>query len=200
MESVACKHHELVQEYHHYALGTCKFCGQIRRYDHLDGKSPPTIIKIGRLNGIPVLEHSSKEVIKVVKNKPEVDSIAQNEPVATKRKYRARKPLRDFEADKEAIVEDYDTMPLKEFYAKQCLGPRSWTKLKKKWGVNGLSPRKAKSVPDTEVAHPVVGPTRTYTVKAAGELPAFPEFSDTLPMLTQIAWLETYKALKELKK
>lgn len=204
MESVACKHIERIEEYHNHALGTCTLCGQIRRYDQLDYKQSPTIIKIGRINGMPTLEHPPKEVIKVVKNKPEVETLADilAETEVAKRKYKARKPVRDYEADKEDIVEDYDTLSLKEFYAKQHLAPSTWTKLKRKWGVKGKSPRKAKPVLDAEAptvhkGKPLVS-LGTFTVEAVGKLPAFPEFNDSWPMLTQIAWLETYKALKEL--
>jgi len=151
-ESVACRHHERIEEHHHYAIGTCGLCGQIRRYDRFEHKQPPKIIKIGRINGVPTLEHPPKEVIKVVQNKLEVDSIARHETAPVPRKYKARQqPLRDYEADKEAILDDYQDLTLKEFYAKQQFCSNTWTKLKKKWGVKGKNQRKSKPAgnPDT---------------------------------------------------
>ena len=198
-----CVHREMIEEYHQYALGVCTICGQIRRYDRLDSKQLPRIVKIGRINGVQTLERPPKEVIEVVKNKPEVDSIAQSELAPAKRKYKARRSPRDFEANKEAIVEDYNTLTLKEFFAKQHLSYARWTELKKKWGVKGKNQRKAKSLPDVKVAethrgNPLVS-LGTFTVEAASELPAFPTFNELWSDFTKQAWFETYLELKELE-
>jgi len=195
VETISCKHHERIEEFHNFALGICAQCGQVRRYDRLDVKQPPKVIKIGRLNGMPTLEHPPKEVIEVVQNKPETDSIAQDAtaPARTPRKYKARKPRRDYEADKEAIVEDYDTLTLKEFFAKQHISSDAWAKLKKKWGVTGRMPHKDSSLKGNLVS------LGTYEVVEDKGLPPFPPFNDSWPMLTQISWLETYAKITEGK-
>jgi len=210
VENIICVHREMIEEYHHYALGTCTLCGQIRRYDRLDDKQPVTIIKIGRIKGVQTMEHPPKEVIEVVKNKPEVDSIAQSEPEPVRRKYKARKArqlLRDYEANREAILEAYDSLTLIEFYAKWHFSSNTWTKLKREWGVKGKyerrSPTSPKSLPDTKApevhrGNPLVS-LGTFTVEPASELPAFPEFNDQWSDFTKQAWFETYMELKKLE-
>jgi len=202
MESVDCKHIERIEEFHGYALGTCTQCGQIRRYDRIEYKKPPSIIKIGRINGVQTMEHPPKESKDMTQNAPEATSIAQNEPEPVKSKRRHRLP-RYCEDNKEGIIQDYNALTLKEFYAKQRFSSTTWTALKKKWGVRGKWLRKAKTLPDTKVTkvhkgNPLVS-LGTYTVEAASELPDFPAFDSAWPVLTQIEWLQTYKALKEME-
>jgi len=202
-EPVVCKHIERIEEYHNYALGTCTQCGQLRRYDRLDLKQPPKVIKIGRINGVPTLAYPPKEVKNMVQKKTEVDISAQKEtvPVRTPRKYKERKTKSASynEDNKISIIHDYETLTLKEFYAKQHITSTTWTRLKKEWGVKGKHKRKSEQVA-TKVhkGHPMVA-LGTCAVEAASELPAFPAFNDSWPMLTQIAWLETYLSLKKLE-
>jgi len=55
-ETTLCQHSEsMVRVGGGFEHGTCKFCGQIRRYDTRNEGAPPTIIKLGRIHGVLVL-------------------------------------------------------------------------------------------------------------------------------------------------
>jgi len=84
-ERANCPHHEKVEEFHEYALGTCIYCGQVRRYDRLDIRIPPRIVKTGRLNGVEVsvIPNRIKESVEVKQDKPEKTAIFRNIPEVT---------------------------------------------------------------------------------------------------------------------
>lgn len=55
MELATCAHKEEITDLGHgMQQGTCSRCGQIREYDTYHTGKKPKIIKVGRLNGVPV--------------------------------------------------------------------------------------------------------------------------------------------------
>lgn len=69
-----------------------------------------------------------------------------------------------FERDKEAIIHDYQSMPLVDFLKKGHMSSLTWRKLKERWQVQGKMPRKSNERPNTK-------PVETQV--AVGEAPGF---------------------------
>ena len=83
--------------------------------------------------------------------------MAEREPVPTRP--RKRKQLRKyFEQNKEAILVDYNSMKLKDFF-KRWISSSMWTKLKADWGIQGkykkLGSKKVWAFENPEATGPV---------------------------------------------
>lgn len=217
-ERANCPHHEKVEEFHEYALGTCINCGQVRRYDRLDIRKPPRIVKAGRLNGVvaSIIPERIKESVEVKQDKPEETAIFRNipeeadisqngDPPPVPPRPKGKKKLwQYFEDNKEAILQDYQNLRLKEFYAKWHMTSTTWTKLKRDWELPGKSPRKSTLQKGTTKTRKHKGPPSIEAVNRAlkeqrtNHLPDFPEFNEQWSDYVKVNWFETYQALKEL--
>ena len=62
--------------------------------------------------------------------------MVERKPVPARPKKRKQLP-KYFEQHKEAILADYNSMKLKDFYKRWSISTTGWTKLKKDWGVQG---------------------------------------------------------------
>ena len=182
-------HHWHLGEYVPFiSQGTCH-CGAVKYFANSFEKE--LVARANELN-----ETQSKEGVMVnneVKEKQEPVSVA---PALIKRRSKYR-PRSHFEDNKEAILGDYRSLTIKEFFDKWHLNSNSWTKLKREWGVKGKYKRKAPF--DTKVTKVHKGNSVASMGVICDEvnkgLPPFPAFSDTWPMLVQIEWLLTYKEL-----
>ena len=225
-ERANCTHHEKIEEYHEYALGTCMYCGQVRRYDRLDIRVPPRIVEIGRINGVEVngIPNRIKESVAVEEkksDKPEKPAVAREEVVIRDRKW--------YQAHKKEMIEDLITMGYDAFMEKWKvkwqivshlksdelyksrvgLGELSVKKEKDPKSSKAKSPKSPKSPPEplgelpfkikVISAEDKLISLGTFTVEAASELPAFPSFNDSWPFPVQEKWLEVYLQIRKLE-
>ena len=116
-----------------------------------------------------------------------VNAVEVAEPVK-KRKYVKRSNARDFEKEKDAILEDYPKLKLKEFYAKYHLSSSRWTRLKAEWNILGKRLRPRSHVKKLQPTEP---PFRSHD-QAKTSLPPFNEsWGDSV----KIAWLDAFVVL-----
>lgn len=219
-EAVFCKHHEKIEEFHHYALGTCTQCGQVKRYDRLYYRQPPKKIKIGRINGVPTLTHPKKESIKMTQNDTEVASTAQLDTVAK------IDPAAGLSQEIPSLPKAKQPHIRKR--AKKCKkcqfykihGDTPWCTSKKcpsryppelrppfrspeTAHPEKKAPAQSKAASDTKVTK-VNKDNRlvslgTFTVGVASELPDFPDFDSKWAFPVQEKWLATYLELRTLE-
>ncbi|MDP3052262.1 MAG: hypothetical protein Q8N42_02020 [bacterium] len=103
------------------------------------------------------------------------------------------------EENKEAIIQDYQALPLGKFYAKWHIFSNRWTQLKKKWEVPAKVHR-ARPRMKREAA-PSLATTqrrRTQPPSDIKSLPEFPPFNNRWQSSVQEKWLETYLELSKI--
>ena len=98
-----------------------------------------------------------------------------------------------FEKQREAILQDYRTLPLKEFFPRWHLTTLTWMKLKAKWEVKG----KASSASSDKIIAPPDIIAVSDAVKEA--LPQFPAFDEKWPAVVQVEWIKAFIELKKLE-
>jgi hypothetical protein len=112
------------------------------------------------------------------------------------------------ESHKDEIIRDYHDLTLESFYAKWHISAMTWIELKRRWNVQGKGRgyRKhetltvSKGVIECEkVSQGVIQPTENIPIFIHGNFPPFPAFSDRWRENVQIAWLNAYIRLKELR-
>lgn len=148
MEPAQCVHSEIIKNAPDgISVGTCSRCGQIVQYS-LENKDMPTVTKLGRINGQLVLPAPKLKLLLDERDKTDLDlakvvigelpgSLQEAiQSVPPKPKSRKRKAAY-WEQAREALLNDYRTMKLREFLKKWHLATSSWQKLKKLWGVEG---------------------------------------------------------------
>jgi len=186
-------------------IADCKNCG---KQVILDGSGPDEKCYFC---GEPALK---KEVTMVQTSTEEVSNKEQPVPREVglppiPPKPKERKKLDAYwEENKEAILHDYRTMKLRDFFHR-WMSVSTWIKYKKRWGVKGkqrgkpLSEMTPKEKVEMGIAAAAKGkgnhskPEDTKVEKGypALKLPEFPAFNSAWPMLTQIEWLKTYREL-----
>ena len=206
-ERANCSHHEMIEEFHEYALGTCIYCGQVRRYDRLDIRKPPTIIKAGRLNGVitSIIPEKIEESVTVEQSKsvksgePAVEAHTEEEnstPVPQTRKYRTRTTTKFFikklEQNKEQIIKDYYNLTIMDFFKKWGLSSSRWMQTRTQWDVKPKIKRGNITEVKSNENHTLLT-DYNLNISPNNNMPAFPEFDGTWPMATQVAWIEAYK-------
>lgn len=181
-DTVICLHSEYIDRATH--IGTCKLCGQERYYDpwnkagvqllkrgHIDGKltmvTPPSgVSKVP----VPAVKKEGKPMARST-SKVEEHSVP---PRPKKWKLRAKY----YEDNKDAIIADYYSIHLRDFFKRWHLSVTTWMKLKKLWSVAPKSPLMSR--PPRQHASP----------------PLLPLFNNGWNFIVQIEWLKTYKELK----
>ena len=217
LAKIKCKHNESIVEISRGVThGTCKICGQVRQYDTLVSSEPPKIIKVGRINGIIVPPPAENHLALPTQEAAELRARKREEKVApaaeehvtglaatvwrrgNKRKLRAKY----FEDNKEAILQDYRFLALREFLKKWHIATQAWQKLKLLWAVPPKGPGDRYTGPAANKIAP-----KSERGRAAGEfkkevdqLPPFPAFDNSWPFRVQEKWLEVYQALREQEK
>lgn len=208
MEATTCVHDEKIEEKGDgIQEGTCSLCRQVRCYDLNDTREKCRVIKLGRLDDKIVIPNlgerlnlsdeereeltealaEAKEPLPVPVQEP-VESAAERKP--PRRTRNRRKFRKYYEQNKAAIIADYYSLRLKDFFRKWRFATSTWTKLKTEWEVKPKGPPlKRPRKPKGEI--PVVSVSTQ-----SDQLPQFPPFNDKWTSDVQIAWLETYKALR----
>lgn len=209
MQTTTCTHKEKIENVGRgIEIGTCRICNQICRYNTADHHDNPRIIKLGRVNGAIVLpgmkallelsiqEGLELEAAKKVSNErpqsPSNTKISQGDQVAvaTPPKPKKRSLLQKyFEENKEAILQDYQNLKLKEFYAKWHMSSTTWLRLKRDWGIQRKAPRESTKRPQIQ----------KLPEHGVSQLPAFPSLNEQWSDYVKRIWFETYQALKELE-
>jgi hypothetical protein len=100
---------------------------------------------------------------------------------------RLTKSFSEREKDKEVMIEDYNNMPLMDFYKKHHISSNLWARLKKEWGIKGKNARKTVS---SETNDPVIGIKRP-----AGPIFTLPGWNEAWGDLVKVEWLKTVATL-----
>jgi len=207
---------------HGIEQGKCNNCGQIVEYDQF--RKTRRVIKIGRVSGDPIIPHSETPVPSAEKELPvrEVSKggagntitvdiprmgkdmtfteIIPQEPIKqeVKRAKWVKHPIQFFHDNKEAMIEDYQTMKVVAFFKKWHIATTTWAKLKRGWGVTGkghrggwtaISNRKA----NTEAMQQVLDEPIPEIVKP--RFPLFPSWNESWSDTVKLAWFRTYQEL-----
>lgn len=142
VKNVICLHAEDMNPSSH--VGTCRICGQQRRYDPDDPKEI-RLVKRGRIKGILTEvdppQQSAITTEKSVSIKKEV--IVKEQEVAEKTGQVPEKPKKRkllwkyYDEHKEAILADYQSMPLVKFFERWSIWSSTWDRLKERWQFEG---------------------------------------------------------------
>ena len=204
METVICYHKEHISSspsLPHIEIGTCDTCGQVVQYDNSGTQIVVNVTQLGRIDGKVVIpnpkyhlllsaedKHDLDEAKAAASDKAEVaapEETLKDAPKApSPKEYKLLRKYR--EGNKEAMLRDYHSMRLWDFYKKWQLTSNTWTRLKKEWKVEPKATRGTRS------------PGFTGAAARRTVLPAFPEFKDSWPEVVQVRWFDTYRALVEL--
>jgi hypothetical protein len=126
------------------------------------------------------------------------DTPARIKRVPPRRKHR-HPSSKYLEQNKEAILEDYRNLTVKEFYAKWHFFSKRWTQLKKEWKVpakvHRARPRMKREATPSDAT---TQRRRTQAPSDIKSLPEFPPFNDKWNTSVQEKWLETYLELNKL--
>jgi len=137
-KTVLCLHSETIEAHVEGDIGTCKLCGQVRQYDP-NPKRAPKVIKRGRINGILTEITPPKSLSEPLgethqEQPPAPVSEPEKSPPEVPPRPKKRRQLQQyFEQNKEAILTDYYSMRLMDFFVKWHLTSTTWIKLKKLW-------------------------------------------------------------------
>lgn len=171
--TVICLHSEEINASTH--IGKCRLCGQSRRYDPDDPRGV-TLIKRGRIDGALTMvvppsrqdeETPPAEVVKPEQTQTPAAEVKKPRSRALGKKRIAR------EANKDKIIADYHSMPLRRFLAEHHMCPTTWGRLKTDWGV----------------------PPKAWRTRVKHSTPQLPSFNEKWPPSVQVEWLKTYKEL-----
>ena len=198
-------HYWILKPYVKYiSCGTCE-CGAVRFFANDFSKEVIELVEhYNKSEGKEGRGHMvTAEAIK--SETPEVEKENSDLSPVPPRPKGERQLGQYFEDNKEAILQDYQSLKLKEFYAKWHMSSAAWTKLKRDWKLLGKSPRK--SAPQLGISKPRkhIGPPSIEMVngalkeQGANHLPAFPAFNEQWSDYVKTNWFETYQALKELE-
>ena len=176
-ERLNCPHYEKIEEFSGFALGTCIYCGQVKRYDRLDIRIPPSIVIIGRFNGA------------VATAQEEVTSSLEKVAGSGRAWYQSHK--KDMIED--LITMDYDAFLEKWKIKRQIVSHLKSDKLYKSRVGQTELPVKMERKENKLLS------LGTFTCEAASELPAFPPFNEQWSDYVKTNWFETYQALKGLE-
>lgn len=182
--------------------GTCK-CGAVRFFANEISKEAISLAeKYNREEGKEGHGH-------MVTQKDPPEAVAKNDETspAPPRPKRRGQRIQYFEENKEAILQDYQNLKLKEFYNKWHMTSATWTKLKRDWKLPGKMPRKSTPRPQTHKSGNHKGPPSLASVVDAlkkskvDKLPSFPEWAPEKWASSEIAvqWLRTYEALQGMR-
>jgi len=182
--------------------GTCK-CGAVRFFaDVIDKEAVKLAEDYNKSEGKEGQGHMV--IAEAIKEENLGVGEEDNDPLPVPPRPKGKKQLwQYFEENKEAILQDYQSLKLKEFYKKWRMTSTTWTKLKRDWNLLGKSPRKFTLQKGTTKPRKHKGPPGIEMVnnalkeQRANHLPAFPEFNEQWSDYVKVNWFETYQALKE---
>ena len=198
-------HHWMIVHHVQYiSRGTCK-CGAVRFFANSISKEAIELAEqYNKSEGKEGRGHMvTAEAIK--SKTPEVEKENSDPSPVPPRPKGKRQLGQYFEDNKVAILQDYQSLKLKEFLAKWHMTSTTWTKLKRGWELLGKSPRKFTSQLGIPKPRKHKGPPSIEAVnwalkeQGANHLPAFPEFNEQWSDYVKTNWFETYQALKELE-
>ncbi|MDP2731051.1 MAG: hypothetical protein Q8O55_11310 [Dehalococcoidales bacterium] len=198
-------HHWMIVHHVQYiSRGTCK-CGAVSFFANSISKE--AIELAGQYNKSEGKEGRGHMVTtEAIKSEtPEVEKENSDPSPVPPRPKGKRQLGQYFEDNKGGILQDYQSLKLKEFFAKWHMTSATWTKLKRGWELLGKSPRK--SAAQSGIPRPrkhkgspsIEAVNRALKERGANHLPAFPEFNEQWSDYVKINWFETYQALKELE-
>jgi len=206
METVECVHREhMTTGENHTELGVCSKCGQTVVYDRSTAKGKATLTKLGRVDGKVVLpkpafdlDLSGKDRADLTlthmqaansKHPPAAEEAAGNIPPRPRgdpeaqrewyKKYKKRLIDEFLSLGVEAFLEKY---PIPHQLISHLKGDKYYKKL-----VEGNPP-----VPAARAKATKAKPGRPKAGKS-GVRPQFPEWSNTWPPETQVAWLTIFE-------
>jgi len=204
-KSQANSHRWRIESYVRYvSRGTCE-CGAVRFFaDVIDKEALKLAEHYNKSEGKEGQGHMV--IAKAIKEKNPGVGKEDSDPLPVPPRPRGREQLRlYFEENKEAILQDYQSLKLKGFYAKWHMTSTTWTKLKRDWKLLGKSPRKSTLQKETTKPRRHKGPpsiemvNRALKEQGTNHLPAFPEFNDSWPFPVQEKWFEVYLGLRKLE-
>jgi len=181
-KTATCLHKSDVKVLREGETSTCRLCGQ-QILITTDGKEK--VLQRGYIDGAitdihPLVNQASAEL-----GESEVSLSSEVPP-----KPEGRKQLEVYcENNKDAILADYRSMRLRDFFKRWHLSSTSWTRLKPKWNVKGKHGNRSKKA--TRHMETVKVP-----VNVEDSLPPLPAFSNSWPEAVQIEWLRTYTKLR----
>lgn len=175
MATATCPHKEALVIASGCEVGTCKVCGQVRRYDTQKRGSPVEVTRLGKINGAIVLPRA-KDVLKlpdgemaelkralteqstgVIQPMPAVTKMPKGDNWLVPRRPKKRFKLQHyFEENKTAIIADYHRLNLREFLTRWHISPGHWKNLKHTWDMGGKRPKVTNQVITRDIIPEVI--------------------------------------------